>query len=908
MQYQIQHILSNPALLKEVPDDVLQNWIVQYPYVSLFHLYHLKNKGKYNESDLHKTAFFFNNREKLYYLLNNISFESGVHTHKKTSERKALKDEQVLTHETRELNETIEESVTQLNTPEDTADIESINIQNDNSGAADETQDNNSSVVLINENYLKDKSADENLLNTTLTPANIETQEISTSSKNEAEVTQKNIVEIKKEQPLSIADQILLEIQQLKEERARKEKETITTDKENNSTIQDTQAEINIVSNDTELSKNEFRQDANPELIINQEVETDTDIEQTLKTGSATETEVQEIAKPVKNVLSKQEEQILAKIQSIQEERERQLLEFAASRNSTEESTDHVESDTTTITQIQENIETAMEEVIPEKTLSIQDEVIARIQKIKEEREKQIKEAAIENVILQDKEEDEVQILPQTLDTTSQIQKEDTLVSESAKSEQEADKEQIISIQPETESKLSIQDEIIERIRKIQEDRKLKSAEENTVSEKTDNSLVLHSTEETQTTDESIETSLKDVHLVDSTPLIDETIKEYSEIPAEENIVSNDIRIIEKSDRLLSFIEIDDTKNPLEEILLVSSTNQAEKDIELIESKILEEIKNEIEDVDVLSSIHLPDTKSELKEEIHTTQKFKTEEVQEEANVNLPFDNLYPAPLLVKVDSTELFEKSVSANEINEPVNSTENDTEKNNPKLSVDSISTTDAMYLPKEQIQIPEEYPDEAIDHMSIISKDSGLFIPEIEEDKIEDATESEVISDKQISLKPVFHEPSIDDEILPPKLDEEIIQEPHTFVEWLKILDGNLQIQTSGSIKELDNWIEIPRYEIEQSIAHKKEIEKEEQKLFEPNFEEGEVDLFNEIDEEVSKVASESVQFKQDMMTETLARIYEKQGKKDKALEIYNILLLKFPEKSAYFAGLIEKIEKE
>jgi tetratricopeptide (TPR) repeat protein len=47
---------------------------------------------------------------------------------------------------------------------------------------------------------------------------------------------------------------------------------------------------------------------------------------------------------------------------------------------------------------------------------------------------------------------------------------------------------------------------------------------------------------------------------------------------------------------------------------------------------------------------------------------------------------------------------------------------------------------------------------------------------------------------------------------------------------------------------------------------------------------------------------------MMTETLAKIYQKQGKYDKALEIYNTLRLKFPEKNAYFAALIEKLEKE
>ncbi|MBK6274969.1 MAG: hypothetical protein IPF58_09815 [Saprospirales bacterium] len=56
--------------MNKVPDEILLNWIKEYPYVSLFHLYVLKNKGTYSENELHKTAFHFHNREKLYFLLN----------------------------------------------------------------------------------------------------------------------------------------------------------------------------------------------------------------------------------------------------------------------------------------------------------------------------------------------------------------------------------------------------------------------------------------------------------------------------------------------------------------------------------------------------------------------------------------------------------------------------------------------------------------------------------------------------------------------------------------------------------------------------------------------------------------------------------------------------------------------
>ncbi len=47
---------------------------------------------------------------------------------------------------------------------------------------------------------------------------------------------------------------------------------------------------------------------------------------------------------------------------------------------------------------------------------------------------------------------------------------------------------------------------------------------------------------------------------------------------------------------------------------------------------------------------------------------------------------------------------------------------------------------------------------------------------------------------------------------------------------------------------------------------------------------------------------------IVTETLANIYYKQGNLNKAIEAYQQLQLKFPEKMSYFANLIEKIKKE
>ena len=48
--------------------------------------------------------------------------------------------------------------------------------------------------------------------------------------------------------------------------------------------------------------------------------------------------------------------------------------------------------------------------------------------------------------------------------------------------------------------------------------------------------------------------------------------------------------------------------------------------------------------------------------------------------------------------------------------------------------------------------------------------------------------------------------------------------------------------------------------------------------------------------------------DLCTETLARIYAEQGYYDQAKDIYSKLILAYPEKSVYFAALIEKLDAE
>lgn len=66
---------------------------------------------------------------------------------------------------------------------------------------------------------------------------------------------------------------------------------------------------------------------------------------------------------------------------------------------------------------------------------------------------------------------------------------------------------------------------------------------------------------------------------------------------------------------------------------------------------------------------------------------------------------------------------------------------------------------------------------------------------------------------------------------------------------------------------------------------------------------------LDEQPANVdmAANSIAMTDDVVTEQMAEIYVAQGYNDKAIEIFQQLCLKYPEKSTYFAAQIERISK-
>jgi tetratricopeptide (TPR) repeat protein len=64
--------------------------------------------------------------------------------------------------------------------------------------------------------------------------------------------------------------------------------------------------------------------------------------------------------------------------------------------------------------------------------------------------------------------------------------------------------------------------------------------------------------------------------------------------------------------------------------------------------------------------------------------------------------------------------------------------------------------------------------------------------------------------------------------------------------------------------------------------------------------------EKDENIDKIIKQSASDEFKMVTETMAKIYAKQGNKEKAIKIYQRLMMDNPKKSVYFANQIEKLK--
>ena len=175
----------------------------------------------------------------------------------------------------------------------------------------------------------------------------------------------------------------------------------------------------------------------------------------------------------------------------------------------------------------------------------------------------------------------------------------------------------------------------------------------------------------------------------------------------------------------------------------------------------------------------------------------------------------------------------------------------------------------------------------------------------DRLNDASVRIVLPDEEVTAP-------VEKETPPP----EEKQEPHAPVNQRKITPAGKPEDESRSytIEELKKIIEDRIREIEAEKAEKKKQTKTKQK---PRSKQEIIDAFIQEQPVMPapkstfynpvEYAKRSVVDQENIISETLANIYLGQGHYEKAIHMYEKLILKFPEKSSYFAALIEKAKK-
>ncbi len=194
----------------------------------------------------------------------------------------------------------------------------------------------------------------------------------------------------------------------------------------------------------------------------------------------------------------------------------------------------------------------------------------------------------------------------------------------------------------------------------------------------------------------------------------------------------------------------------------------------------------------------------------------------------------------------------------------------------------------LPATQDPLPDTQYNEAI-NPSLQPLEEDTFELEIETAKIEpiDSLPIEETEEIEAKIKPVkLVAPvyNLEDLYPAPEPDEPKQVASSDFYAWLNA--GSVQKNTPVN-KPMERKEDL----IEKFLKTKPSISRPKQEFYTPE-----------------KAMKKSEVISNKIVTETLAKIYTKQGNFEKAIDAYEQLSLKFPEKKPYFANLIDQIKKE
>lgn len=309
----------------------------------------------------------------------------------------------------------------------------------------------------------------------------------------------------------------------------------------------------------------------------------------------------------------------------------------------------------------------------------------------------------------------------------------------------------------------------------------------------------------------------------------------------------------------LTAVTVSDRKKLYEYIMqeaLLSKIAEVEKESEKIDSL-------PIEKVEIISKIIEPDvevTSTKLstseKEKIPVVEKIEIEEVKIEP-----------------INFSKAIEKNIP---LDKPIQKIE----------SVNKKQSESESERERESEAKDEVIANEVLD-VKVASKKISNLEQEILYEAINKSIQNEVYEDIQEEIKE-------SGELIEINIDE--YSGPKDFMDWLHVNDT----MKPKAVKTNKEKSEEKNVELGSKSKNTEDLI-EKFILSEPRITPSKAEFYSP-----TNIAKLSVIDTEEFVSETLAKVYEKQAYYDKAIRVYEKLSLKFPKKNAYFATLIEKIE--
>ncbi|WP_190809875.1 hypothetical protein [Flagellimonas sp. S3867] len=196
----------------------------------------------------------------------------------------------------------------------------------------------------------------------------------------------------------------------------------------------------------------------------------------------------------------------------------------------------------------------------------------------------------------------------------------------------------------------------------------------------------------------------------------------------------------------------------------------------------------------------------------------------------------------------------------------------------------------------RVPKLQDKKAVSEEIIPNPETETILGESEEALPQNVQDAEQILNPELfESKKSSEEVPVEEEQTPSEIDLEMGKpipftksEKHSFTEWLKLASNNP--------------------EENEGLASKKELEKKQKFDLLDKFIESRPKIVPKEDSKSKVNIKESVKMdKNELMTETLAKVYLEQKKFKKAVQAFKILSLKYPEKSGFFADQIRAVKK-